>query len=102
VLELAGKVGYVVDPDNEYPANYTGHVGLRMSDGSVIEERQPCMRGGAREPLSRDDLKSKCAANLAFAGRSRSGVAAIDAFADRVMAGEGPFDAKSLNRQLAA
>jgi 2-methylcitrate dehydratase PrpD len=102
VLELAAKVSYVVDPDNEYPANYTGHVALRMSDGTVIEERQPCMRGGAREPLSRDELKSKCAANLAFAGRSRSGVAAIDAFADRVMAGDGPFDAKSLNRQLAA
>jgi 2-methylcitrate dehydratase PrpD len=100
ILELAGKVNYVVDPDNEYPANYTGHVRARLKDGSVVEERQPCMRGGAREPLSRDELEAKCAANIAFAGRPRERVAAISDFADRTMAAEGTFNAASLNREL--
>jgi len=101
LLELAGKVNYVIDPENEYPANYTGHVRARLKDGSVVEERQACMRGGAREPLSRADLEAKCAANLAFAGRSRGQVRAISDFADRVMAGEGAFDAAALAKQLA-
>jgi 2-methylcitrate dehydratase PrpD len=101
VLELAGKVNYVVDPHNEYPANYTGHVRAKLKDGSVVEERQACMRGGAREPLQRTELEAKCAANLAFSGRSRDRVAAISDFADRVMAGEGAFDAAALGSPLA-
>jgi 2-methylcitrate dehydratase PrpD len=101
VLALAGKVNYVVDPDNEYPANYTGHVRARLKDGSVVEERQACMRGGAREPLTRAELEAKCAANLAFAGRPRERVAAIAEFADGVMGGAGAFDAAALGKQLA-
>jgi len=100
VLELAGKVGYVVDPDNEYPANYTGHVRVRLKDGSVVEERQASMRGGTQEPMSRTELEAKCGANLAFAGRPREQVGAISAFADRVMAGEGAFNATEVNEQL--
>jgi 2-methylcitrate dehydratase PrpD len=100
VLELAGKVTYVVDPDNEYPANYTGHVRVRLKDGSVVEERQASMRGGTREPMTRTELEAKCSANLAFAGRPREQVGAISAFADRVMAGEGAFNATELNEQL--
>ena len=100
VLALAGKVNYVIDPDNEYPANYTGHVALTLRDGTVREERQASMRGGAREPLSRDELEAKCAANLAFAGRPRDGVGAISAFAETVMAGQGAFEAAALSRRL--
>jgi 2-methylcitrate dehydratase PrpD len=100
VLELAGKVTYVVDPDNEYPANYTGHVRVRMKDGSVVEERQASMRGGTREPMSKTELEAKCGANLAFAGRPRAKVGAISAFADRVMAGEGAFNATEVNDLL--
>jgi 2-methylcitrate dehydratase PrpD len=100
ILELAGKVGYVVDPDNEYPANYTGHVRVRLKDGSVVEERQASMRGGTREPMSRSELEAKCGANLAFAGRPREQVGAISAFADRVMAGEGIYNASELNQEL--
>ena len=53
VLALAEKVKYVVDPRNPYPANYTGHIRATMKDGGVVEERQPHLRGGAHEPLSR-------------------------------------------------
>src|SRR5204862_27237 len=47
VLALAAKVKYVIDPENPYPNNYTGHVRAAMNDGSVVEERQPYLRGGA-------------------------------------------------------
>ena len=77
-----------------------GPVAARMKDGSVLEERQPCMRGGARQPLTRAELEAKCAANLEFAGRPRGRGEAVSQFADRVMAAEGSFNAASLNRHL--
>ena len=86
-LALAGKVDFVIDPDNEYPANYTGHVRATLTDGSVVESRAPCLRGGARAPLSRAELQAKCAANLGFAGRDPAGAARLAAFADTLMAG---------------
>ena len=100
VLDLASKVTYEVDPDNEYPDNYSGHVRVRMSDGSVIEERQPQMRGGIREPLSRDELVAKCHANLAFADLSGEATERVTGFADDIFASEGAFSAAAL-RQLA-
>lgn len=53
VLALAAKLKFVVDPDNPYPNNYTGHIRASMKDGSVIEERPPYLHGGAQEPLTR-------------------------------------------------
>ena len=29
-LELARKISYVIDPDNEYPRNYSGHIKVTM------------------------------------------------------------------------
>ena len=53
VLALAAKVKFVIDPENPYPSNYTGHLKATMRDGSVIEERQPhAARGGAQEPMT--------------------------------------------------
>jgi 2-methylcitrate dehydratase PrpD len=71
VLALAGKVKFVVDPQNPYPANYTGHIRATMKDGSVIEERQPHMRGGAQEPLTRQDVSDKFALNAQHGGWSK-------------------------------
>ncbi len=68
VLALAAKVKFVIDPDNPYPNNYTGHVRAMMNDGSVIEERQPHMRGGAQEPLTRQDVIDKFALNAQHGG----------------------------------
>jgi 2-methylcitrate dehydratase PrpD len=59
VLALAAKVKYVIDPDNPYPSNYTGHMRATLRDGSVVEERQPYLRGGAQEPLTRQDVIDK-------------------------------------------
>ena len=69
---LAAKVRYEVDPDNPYPDQYTGHVRVRMKNGSVVEERQPHLRGGAHEPLSRADIEDKFRHNCAHGGWSAS------------------------------
>jgi 2-methylcitrate dehydratase PrpD len=63
VLALAAKVKFVIDPDNPYPNNYTGHVKATLKDGSVAEERQPYLRGGASEPLTRQDVTDKFTLN---------------------------------------
>ena len=68
VLALAAKVQFVVDPDNPYPHNYTGHIKAILKDGSVVEERQPHLRGGAQEPLTRQDVIDKFLLNAAHGG----------------------------------
>ena len=72
VLALAAKVKFVIDPDNPYPNNYTGHVSATLKDGSVIEERQPHLRGGAKEPLTRQDLIDKFELNAQHGGWSKA------------------------------
>jgi 2-methylcitrate dehydratase PrpD len=68
ILALAGKVNYVVDPNNPYPKAYTGHVQMTLQDGRVFEERQPHIRGGVHAPLSRADIENKFRGNVAFGG----------------------------------
>ena len=68
VLALAAKVQFVIDPDNPYPNNYTGHIKAILKDGSVVEERQPHLRGGAQEPLTRQDVIDKFLLNAAHGG----------------------------------
>ncbi|MGC1562571.1 MAG: MmgE/PrpD family protein [Bradyrhizobium sp.] len=72
VLALASTVKFVIDPDNPYPNNYTGHVRATLKDGRVVEERQPHLRGGAHEPLTRQDVTDKFALNAQHGGWSRS------------------------------
>jgi 2-methylcitrate dehydratase PrpD len=68
VLALATKVTCTIDPQNPYPRNYTGHIRATMKDGRVIEERQPHLRGGAHEPLTRQDVVDKFGLNAAHGG----------------------------------
>jgi 2-methylcitrate dehydratase PrpD len=68
VLALAAKVEYVIDPQNPYPNNYTGHIRATLNDGSVMEERQPHLRGGAQEPLTRQDVTDKFMLNAQHGG----------------------------------
>jgi 2-methylcitrate dehydratase PrpD len=68
VIALAQKVRYRIDPDNPYPDNFTGHIRMTLRDGSVIEERQSHMRGGAHEPLSRQDIEDKFLLNARHGG----------------------------------
>jgi len=76
VLALAAKVRYRIDPQNPYPKNFTGHIRATLRDGSVVEERQPHMRGGAHEPLTRADLEEKFLLNAKHGGWSGARAAA--------------------------
>jgi 2-methylcitrate dehydratase PrpD len=71
ILALASKVRYVVNPNDPYPRAYTGHVRMTLQDGRVIEERQPHIRGGAQEPLSRAEIEAKFHGNCEFGGWPR-------------------------------
>jgi 2-methylcitrate dehydratase PrpD len=68
ILGLAAKVRYRIDPDNPYPARYTGHVRMTLKDGRVFEERQPHIRGGVHEPLAPGELERKFRDNAAYGG----------------------------------
>jgi len=68
ILALASKVRYVIDPNNPYPKAYTGHVKVTLKDGRVFEERQPHIRGGVHEPLTREDLERKFRSNARYGG----------------------------------
>jgi len=72
VLALASKVKYVIDPDNPYPNNYTGHIRVTLEDGTVVEERQPHLRGGAQEPLERQDVIDKFILNAEHGGWTKA------------------------------
>jgi len=76
VLALAGKVRYRIDPQNPYPKNFTGHIRATLRDGTVVEERQPYMRGGAQEPLTRADIEQKFLLNARHGGWSAQRAAA--------------------------
>ena len=94
ILALASKVRYVVDPNNPYPKAYTGHIRMTLKDGRVFEERQPHIRGGAHEPLTREDIEDKFSRNAAFGGWPRE---RADAFLKAVPGMfEGPLDLKLL------
>ncbi len=65
---LASRISYVVNPDDEYPRNYTGHLRVTLRDGSCIEVHKGHLRGGAKEPLSEADIDAKFADNVRFGG----------------------------------
>jgi 2-methylcitrate dehydratase PrpD len=68
VLALAGKVRYVIDPENPYPRQFTGHVRVTLKTGEVREASQGHFRGGREEPMSSAALESKFVANCIYGG----------------------------------
>src|SRR5258708_5303838 len=68
ILPLPSKVRYVVDPDNPYPHAYTRHLKMTLRDGRVFEERQPHIRGGVQEPLTRAEIERKFRGNATYGG----------------------------------
>ena len=63
VLALAKKVRYELDPSIDYPRHFSGHVRIRLADGTVLEENQPHPRGGFEDPLPPEEIESKFRAN---------------------------------------
>jgi 2-methylcitrate dehydratase PrpD len=67
-LALASRIKYVINPKDEYPRNFSGHLRARLADGTEREFRQPCMRGGARAPLATAEIEAKFMDNARYGG----------------------------------
>ena len=65
ILDLANKVEYEIDPNDEYPKNYTGTLTCITEEGELTEH-QPCFRGGRKQPLTENDIDKKFNANLDY------------------------------------
>ena len=74
---FADKISYVVDPDNPYPREFTGHIRATLRDGTVREIRRPYFRGGAHAPIPDEELMSKYRDNCRFGGWSEERAAAV-------------------------
>jgi len=68
VLALASKITYEIDPENEYPKNYTGELLVTLKDGTQLKAQQPCLRGGRGAPLNDAELRQKFISNTRFGG----------------------------------
>jgi 2-methylcitrate dehydratase PrpD len=67
-LALAAKIRYEINPHDEYPRKFTGHLRALLKDGTQKEYRQPYIRGGVEEPLSDSELESKFMENARYGG----------------------------------
>jgi 2-methylcitrate dehydratase PrpD len=67
LLELAAKVRYELDPTIDYPRHFSGHVRVKMNDGTLLEENQPHPRGGFEDPLPPQEIEEKFRANARLA-----------------------------------
>src|SRR5262249_28480352 len=89
VLALPSKARSQIAPHNPYPDNFPGPARAVLADGRVVEERQPHMRGGAHEPLSRGDIEEKFVLNARHGGwdaaRTQSALALMRTLFDRVI-----------------
>jgi 2-methylcitrate dehydratase PrpD len=72
VLALAARIRYAINPNDEYPRNFAGHLRATLKDGSQREFRQPYLRGGAHAPLSASELETKFMDNALYGGWSRA------------------------------
>jgi hypothetical protein len=74
-------VRYVVDPDNPYPRQFTGHVRVTFASGEVREASQGHFRGGRDEPMPAAALEAKFIANCLYGGwnaeRTRTALAVL-------------------------
>jgi 2-methylcitrate dehydratase PrpD len=68
LLEVSRRVSYEIDPDDPYPARFTGHIQVTLRDGRVLEARQGFMRGGVNAPLPHDEVNEKFLANARYGG----------------------------------
>jgi 2-methylcitrate dehydratase PrpD len=85
VLDLASKIRYRVNPADEYPRNFSGHLRATLRDGSTREYRQPHMRGGAREPMRDDEVRAKFLDNAVHGGLSQEAAARLLQAAEQLL-----------------
>ena len=86
--ELAAKVSYVINPNDEYPRNFTGHIRATLKDGRVAEARKAHMKGGAHEPLSEGEIMAKYYDNARFGGWERGAAEMLARKLDAIAKGD--------------
>ena len=79
LLRLMSKVNYTIDPANPYPKQFTGHLKVTLTDGTVHEHHQGYFKGGVDHPMSDADLRHKFFANCAHGGLSDTQARALEA-----------------------
>ena len=67
VRGVAARVFYDVDPTIDYPRHFIGHVAIRLTDGTRLEETQDHPRGGPDFPMDRSELVAKFRDNAVLA-----------------------------------
>jgi 2-methylcitrate dehydratase PrpD len=87
VQAVAAKVSYVINPDDPYPRNFTGHIRASLKDGSVREVRRGHMRGGQHEPLTDGDIQQKFVDNVRFGGWPEERAVAVAKAIERIVEG---------------
>ena len=68
IVSLAKKISYIVDPNNPYPNQFTGHIRVYLENGQVLEHSQNFFRGGKDAPMSLEALEAKYTANCIYGG----------------------------------
>ena len=71
-LALAAKVRYQINPRDEYPRRFTGHLRATLKAGGVREYRQGFMRGGVESPLPPAEVEGKFVENAQYGGWTRA------------------------------
>jgi 2-methylcitrate dehydratase PrpD len=84
VLGLATKIRYEIDPANEYPRKFTGHLRATLRDGTRKEFRQAYLRGGAEAPLSTTELEEKFMDNALYGGWTAASARRLSAMSREV------------------
>ena len=84
VIRLASKVTYEINPNDEYPKNYTGDITIYKKDGSIISANQNCLRGGKNAPLKREEINLKFEANLKFGNVKLEEITELKTFIDNI------------------
>jgi len=98
VLDLTAKIRFKIDPNNEYPKNYTGQVDVYLKNGDMLTEHQGQLRGGIHEPMTRDELVNKCQANLNFGQWQGLQATDLAQFSDHLFSSKDTFSAQQLRR----
>ena len=70
ILNICSKISYEIDPQNEYPKNYSGEINIILKNSQVIQETQPGLRGGKLFPLDEKEVEEKFFNNLKFGNLS--------------------------------
>ena len=80
-MNLTQKIEYEIDPNDEYPKNYSGTLIVETDEGQIIE-KQDCLRGGKKQPLVIKDINQKFEDNLSFGKLSNNEINKLNTFID--------------------